>query len=581
MMPYRPTDPWVKLPALGPTKASFGMTPLKVPNKEERTVAGVSLGPHLNGASMPHPDIGDQFGAQLACRKRFGTRMPKFNHKLVRRLERFTKKWLKKNLNPFDPMHQFRFEEWLAETNYTEARKQELREIWNGSLNLIDRHTVRAKCFVKDEYYPEYKYPRAINSRDDAFKTFFGPVVKEIESRLYKFPAFIKHTPVADRPEYITSRLSRTGAKYFGTDFTSFESSFVQKIMLRLEYLLFEHMLKGHWIWEIVNKMTLSAKASFNVLLFKTFKCWIVATRLSGEMDTSCSNGFSNLMINSFLLEKICKVKWYDGVVEGDDGLFAFIGEGPTSKMYADLGFNIKIQYFESLFEASFCGIVFDEATLVNVACPYKNLAKFGWTTHQYAKASRVTKLKLLRSKGLSLLSQYPGCPVLQELGQYAVRVTKHVNLGNFVNQADGWWERELAKINSATPIATKPVEMSTRLLMERTFGMSVSEQLRIEEYLSKKTDLSPIEIDINSFPDLWVRNFYIYGIPSSEISSFNMAIKNKFNCGFELKQVFEPDGRSYKWVQVGYVEHKGTRFYDSIVRNQPQLPFFPPYMNA
>ena len=258
-MPYRPTDANVSLPELTPTKASFGMTPV-VKHISKRTVAGVSLGPHLEGAALPHPDISDSEDAQLGCRKRFGTKMPKFDRKMVRRLQRFTSKWLKKNLVPFSNTHKFDLEGWLAETNYPEARKEELRHEWSENFNLLSEKSVQAKAFVKDEYYPEYKYPRIINSRQDPFKCFFGPVVKDIESKLYKIHHFIKHTPVADRPEYIRSHLYRVGAKYFGTDFMSFESSFVQEISFKLEYQLFEHLLRGHSIWTIMAEVLSKVK---------------------------------------------------------------------------------------------------------------------------------------------------------------------------------------------------------------------------------------------------------------------------------------------------------------------------------
>lgn len=573
-MPYRPTDVWVNLPALTPTKASCSISEIK-PHMDKRTVAAVSLGPHVEGVAMPHPDISDAEGAVLGCRKRFATRMPQFNHKFVRKLYRYVDRWLKRRLRPFTRDHKFDFEGWLAETNYTEARKQELRDVWSGSTNLITAMSIKAASFVKDEYYPEYKYPRAINSREDSFKTFFGPVVKDIETELYKLPEFIKHVPVPNRPGYIRDNLYRQGAKIFGTDFSSFESSFVQTIMIKLEMKLYLYMCQNHWILAIITEVTIKVKAGLNVLVFKYFTVKILATRESGEMDTSCANGFSNLLINSFLLEEVCHCYWFFGVVEGDDGLFAYFGSSPTAKMYQDLGFNIKIQYFDNLFEASFCGIVFDEETLVNIACPYKNLAKFGWTTHTYEKCNNVTKLKLLRAKGLSLLYQYPGCPVMQELGIYAIRVTAGVNMGGFVDQSAGWWEREQMKyMRDGVPVA-KPVEMTARLLMEKIFGMSVEEQLRIEAYLSSKTDLTPIKIDTQSFPDLWVANYYRYGVNRSEVDSFTVVSKRSYNTGWVEKEMFLRGGAQTKRVVVGYVDHKGVRYFDSCPLSSAKPPMF------
>ena len=574
-MPYRPTDVGVYLPDLTPTKASFGISPLRK-HISKRTIAGISLGPHLEGAALPHPDISDALGAQLGCRKRFGTRMPKFNHKLVRKLMRFADRWLSANLKPFTKEHKFDFEGWLADTNYSETRKAELREIWSGTTNLVSDRSVRAKAFVKDEYYPEYKYPRIINSRDDAFKTFFGPVVKDVESKLYAIHHFIKHTPVAERPEYIRSHLYRMGARYFGTDFSSFESSFVQQIAMKIEFRLFKFLLADHAIWVVMIEVLVKVKFGMNEIVFKYFTAWVVSTRLSGEMDTSCSNGYSNLMINLFILKKLCECQWCDGVIEGDDGLFAYIGDhSPKSSHYLDLGFNIKIQYFTNLFEASFCGIVFDEETMVNIACPFKNLAKFGWTTHVYSKANAATKMKLLRAKALSLAYQYPGCPVLQELASYGIRMTKNIRFGNFTVQSDGWWEREMAKLIQTNGVPLfRPVNMSTRLLMERAFGMSVDEQIRIEDYLRNKNDLSPIYIDTSSFPDVWVRNYYTYGVHSTEVEAFDRVQHLDQNAGFEEIHL-QQGNRPAKIVQVGYVNHNGVRHYDCIKVKCPKDLFW------
>jgi len=56
----------------------------------------------------------------------------------------------------------------------------------------------------------------------------------------------------------------------------------------------------------------------------KYVKIEVEATRMSGEMNTSLGNGFSNLM---FMLYA-CHVQGIaaEGIVEGDDGVFALEG---------------------------------------------------------------------------------------------------------------------------------------------------------------------------------------------------------------------------------------------------------------
>lgn len=563
----------IYLACLTPSKVSLAITEPVAHDTTARLPMAVSLGCIVDGALPPKADIKHQLGAVASVRKRYGIRMPKPDQFKMRRFRRFVDRWLKKNMKPFSENHIFNVDKWLEGTNYSLARKEELKKIWTDSIMLITNKTVRAKAFLKDENYPEYKYPRSINSRSDAFKTFYGPIVKDIEHVLYCNKAFIKHVPVMDRPAYIRARLYRPGGLYMQTDFTAYESSFTQSVMDVTDMRLLNHMCKH--LKDAIELMayTLKAKASLNEIEYKRFLVRILAVRLSGEMDTSCCNGFANLMVNKFIVSELGgKIKM---IVEGDDGLAIVTNCSPTASMYADLGFNIKLVMYENLYEASFCGIVFDPDCDVNIADPLKNIAKFGWTTHEYARANRVTKLKLLKAKSESLIWQYPGCPVLQELGLYGLRVTKHINLGKWT-PIESWWEREMRILNVKDgPLPIRPVVMSTRLLMEKVFNLRVEEQLKIEDMLRTKMDFAPFNIQLDLFPPVWVDYFTRYASEQqTDLLHPTMHWPERYGVNMGWDDIVVRTGRTSKSIKLGYVDHDGLRYYDCIWNRRPQFDY-------
>ncbi len=285
---------------------SFKITRFK--DNFQRPVVKASLGCHVKGASLPHPCSGDTAtiaaGARYRMAREFKGRSPEVRTKF--RL--FVKRWLDKNLPPLDPNSDTSLENWLENTPYTQARKDELRKKFlKSGISLdqpINKQYLKVKSFMKDECYPDYKHARAINSRTDEFKALVGPIFQLISNKLFSLPWFIKKIPIKDRPQYIIDRLMRSGALYYTSDYTSFEAHFIQELQEDCELQLHEHMtsmLPNGREWFNVIKL---AKTGNNTINFKNFSCELKAKRMSGEMDTSTSNGFSNLMFMLFLLKE-------------------------------------------------------------------------------------------------------------------------------------------------------------------------------------------------------------------------------------------------------------------------------------
>jgi len=365
---------------------------------------------------------------------------------------------------------------------------------------------------MKDETYTEYKHGRGIWSRSDVFKVLFGPLVAKIEETLYQHPAFIKHIPVKDRPAYIENLFAFQSDHIAGTDFTSFEASFTEQVMKSVDQKFFQFFTQN--LHDPYIEFLYRVPALLNECIFKLFTVWIKARRMSGEMNTSSNNGFANWALFSFFHWLITGEWNCPIVVEGDDGLMKgdWIVFLQTS-WFKMLGFDIKLDTYNSVSDASFCGILYDPEDLINVTDPHEVLASFGWCSRKYAGARKGRFLALLRCKSLSYLHQYPGCPIIQALALYGLRITRSYDVRGFLkkDRAMSLWEREqIMQALNDHPVA-KPVGFSTRLLIERRYKMSVEDQYALEEYLDSLITIQELNVYLPSWPVSWIHYFNNY----------------------------------------------------------------------
>jgi hypothetical protein len=367
-------------------------------------------------------------------------------------------------------------------------------ELWHskGALFNTDPRFKRVKSFIKDETYGQYKYPRAINSRHDMFKIRVGPIFKQIEKVVFKDPYFIKYVPADERAKVIKEEVHQDNATVIGTDYTSWEALCTRDLMMATEIPLYEYMTQNlpdkEWI-----RIVKSALTGLNICEFKFFKVIIEATRMSGEMCTSLGNGFMNLICSLFVLHKL-KCDRVKGKVEGDDGVFSFLGKAPTPDDYQRLGLLIKIAIYKNVTSGSFCGVIADFDDLINITNPIESMLDFGYTNRAYINAGDKKLKMLLRAKAMSMAYQYPGCPILYELAQYGLRVTEGSrwqlpwNMSQYeIERFKRMHDKFQGKIPRREPT------YKTRLLMEETYGIKICHQMEIEEYLRNKNDLTPI----------------------------------------------------------------------------------------
>lgn len=470
--------------------------------------------------------------------KRFASAIPEGVDTLrVARLRAFVKCWLKKNLEPLKPETDVSVLHWLAEANYPQWRKEQLADIHASTEGDVwsNPKLRRCKSFMKDEFYAQYKHARAINARTDEFKCIVGPIFHEIEKSVFQHPAFIKKVPVDMRPDYIYDRVFRQGSTYIATDYTSFEALFTRQLMIAVEQELYAYMTSA--LPEHVDFMRIcdDVLAGRNKCCFRDFVVEIDATRMSGEMCTSLGNGFSNLMFMEFLCEEVGSTDAI-GVVEGDDGLYRVEGPCPTIEDFASLGLVIKLDHHDQLETASFCGLVFDLEDRINVTDPIQALAKFGWTSGSYAGARQNKLNALLRAKAMSLKHQFNGCPILDALANYGLRITNNVSQRDVFKYATrsaevGWWDRmKLAAIRKWDRIPHREVGDRTRLLVEQLYNIPIEMQLTIEAYLDSLTENQPLNLSVlidlahEDWRSYW--NAYVLRPADDE------ALKSRMMCG-------------------------------------------------
>jgi hypothetical protein len=468
-----------------------------------RRVVAVSLGPHIIGAARPKVDRDDPYTKVAGAMKRVMKQPPRRQRKLLVRLDRFVRKWLRHNMTPLSSNTDVSFETWINNCPYPLRDKERLKKVHEENLEpFSDKYVSEVKGFAKDESYDVYKHLRWIMSRTDEFKCMYGPWIKVIEKEVYKHPSFIKNIPTNERGQYITELLGTDGP-FFETDYTAYESHFDLMMMNVLEFNLYEYMTQKIPGASEFMRMNYGVLGDDNKIVSKNMK-FKVQARMSGEMSTSLGNGFSNLMTMLFVAHQNgCSN--VEGVVEGDDGLFVLRGAPPETADFANVGFHIKLEEHTHINECSFCGLIFDEIDQKVVTDPRKVMLTFPWTTRQYLMSSSTTHLALLRCKSLSLLAQYPGSPIIQAVAKYGLRISRGISdrvvRHTLAKSTMSVWEREKLYNNLRAHMQPQPVGQRTRNLIAERYGITVEQQLRVEKLYDSKNDLCPISLD---FPHFW-----------------------------------------------------------------------------
>jgi hypothetical protein len=492
---------------------------------------------------MPRPSD-DPVSAGSGALKRIATDTGKMPRRMKRQFARFVQTFCEEHIQMLSNECDLTVENWLDENRtYSAERKDSLRETKNNYSDETDpfvfknkKKMFRVNNFIKDEPYPEYKYARMINSRTDSFKIAVGPIFAQISKLVFgmkflgrDFGPLIKYVPVADRPVVLRDLLTDWMDSYQVTDYSSFEAHFTEEIMETCEFQMYKHCTAKLRIGDAFMSLLRESMARTNVIKNKWFTMMLKATRMSGEMNTSLGNGFSNLMFTLFAANQTHVSNGYKGtmrawirnyqeyvkgVFEGDDGLAVFHPLAkPTTSTFTNMGLIIKLQDYQEIGLASFCGNLFDPVDLVQVTDPREVVCNIGWSNKKYVSSKAETRQAILRCKANSYLHQYPGCPIIQSLALYILRVTEEnqAKEARYVDNCCTWMKEQYRQAYDAiSKNAPKAVPRRTRLLVERLFQLSIEQQLALEKYFDTCQVLQPIPLHYveASIPETW-KDYY------------------------------------------------------------------------
>lgn len=304
--------------------------------------------------------------------------------------------------------------------------------------------------------------------------------------------------------------------------------------------------------------------SDLNKIKFSDVTVTIPSTRMSGEMNTSLGNGLVNFIIINYISEVLHKTD-VTLFVEGDDSIYKTLAK-ITAQDFTDCGFTCELSTVETISEASFCGLIFDTETYTVIADPIKYILKTPWMMRRWMRASDKAQFGILKCKALSLLWQFPGCPIIQAYAYYLYRNTyKYSVPKSYLDYVKNSYGSDHAEFDFITDVddhirtctPTRPVAVSTRLLMARVYKISIEEQLYLEDLFMNKPDFGPFyDPVIYSFTtpvqqhfyehhvietDLKVLNFTNYDPPLSSVPKAKQQLKDLLldKCTNSVKHIF------------------------------------------
>lgn len=404
----------------------------------------------------------------LGLRVRLCQSLPVAETQLIIELSQFVRTWVRENVVPLDHIDDVSV--WLAKTHYSAARKGDLERVHlalNGAFP-SEKQRRKINTFVKSESYGDFKAARLINSRSDAVKVTIGPAIHAIEQQLFSLPIFAKSFKqpgslvehIANAPKGCT----------MATDFTAFEAHMIPAIMEAVEMQLYRHCLSK--FPDLCDFLTSTICGKNNLSTRQGVHLTLSAKRMSGDMNTSLGNSFTNAMVTYFVAHK-SNAKILFSLFEGDDGLLV-TEKTVDESIYRRVGFLCKAVHVDDPTHASFCGKVFAESRQV-IRDHMRVVQTLGWSDAMIG-CSENTRLSLLKARGMSLAFETPHCPIVRALADRAIalaqgRRPRYISDGYHVDLPCG-----------APQFDPSP---STRALFNDIYGISPEAQIQIEQEIS------------------------------------------------------------------------------------------------
>lgn len=473
----------------------------------------MALGLTMEGTCLFKADPCDPETVLQGCMHRQVCETPPIDRELMREWRAHNWAFITSRITPANEV--MTFDNWLRRkwNVYSDTQKALLvvaRARWDSGSRQQRMKWLRSTVFVKDEFYPEVKHARMIVNRTLEWLSFMGPLMTTCEDQVYQLPQFVKHVTEKERIA-IVSDVATPYVTVLEGDYTSFESSFVPRVIANCEWLLVKHIAAHALTTEELDILQQDMYKGESVLSHRHFTVRVRGRRKSGDAHTSMANGFTNFMLYRFAMLRQfpgnCAVA-ENVKVEGDDsaGAAPLVARRLFEHTMEALGFRLKLNVHTDPMRITFCQTQ-HISTGVVVRDPRPILAKFGWSGSRHVSFNKKHLLMLLRSKALSLAASLPGCPIIWALAACAIRLTEKVDVDwHFVRRHQTSYEREVTEFSQTVV----PPTMEARVRVEQDFGINITSQLVLENYFHAKSDLGPCchPLLIDILPRRW-RVFY------------------------------------------------------------------------
>jgi hypothetical protein len=482
-----------------PTSINEAHPTLSIRIKYKRPHTDISVEAYINrrvgviNAGRPWPP------AFIPCRKslknvvssgihRFGGFLPPQNAGVARTFKDFSFKYIEKYFTP--PTQCKTREEWLADSNYSGARKRQLAALLETfSYSTHDQGRWEIEGFGKFETYDSQKVMRAIMASNDHVKLAFAHVFNAIDKATYEVMdhgIFVKGTKPADLPALLLRKF--TGS-VMETDFSSFEchhvgvfNDIVFHWMMHMTRGL-KHTVGGRWVRALATTVR-----GVNHIRYGPTDMERDQGLMSGHMWTSSQNGVLNLLICTFLHvydptktvdEMVEDARKHNIIVEGDDALCA--AKDVPKKLIDELGIKLKFELHEHVGDASFCGMMLSTENLI-LTHPTKWLRRFFIVPPNVGR-KHTSQMRYLRCKALSALHMYPSCPVISPIAKKICDLTSGFDLRGMETHFDSYHWDSITKAAEAMAQRTAPsITAQTRADVERRYGWTKDAQVNIEK---------------------------------------------------------------------------------------------------
>lgn len=416
-------------------------------------------------------------------------------------------------------------EEALDTTSYSQARKQEIKDMEDEAHEFDETAVNVTAPFGKDEPYSEPgKHERTIQGAHALLwtKGLFGSLsrhVKTMEHVFYDcFPSNIKMMNPVDQ---LLRLLGLGPGTKTVNDFSSYEASFSRLVQESAQFVAYDYFFKNTSYSERVPDFARRVLGGSTTMKNKHGTAKIRNLKCSGAPDTSFSNWFDNVCTICHIFWVKFGVHWTDClewiICEGDDNITDDHGFELTNKDFEPYGLTAKIENNLDLGEAGFCQRFVNIETGNLTMDPIRYLGRVQYIPIEYIGSKKNKKLMMLKAKAMSTLAFCPNGPVVSEHAWRILELTKSLGVSKVALKKMAKYGQN---VEDFTNFKKPQITESDRQMVAQVFGFSIEQQKRVSETLEAWKG-GPLHLPPTWFPDTWVQYYDEYSTTTTKESTY------------------------------------------------------------